>query len=82
MVDSINPAGQSQVVQNTRKTQDAQKTSENEQTGNAPVDEVRISEEALSLSQAEEAARSVGSALEKSPSATLSADQQRLSTLA
>ncbi len=82
MVDSINPAGSGQPIQNTRKTQEAQKASEKQETRSGPVDEVKISEEALNLSQAEAAAKDVGTVLANNSGATLSADQQRLSTLA
>ncbi|MCL4677236.1 MAG: hypothetical protein KJ017_01430 [Alphaproteobacteria bacterium] len=82
MVDSINPAGSGQPIQNTRKTQETQKASEKQETRSGPVDEVKISEEALNLSQAEAAAKDVGTFLANNSGATLSADQQRLSTLA
>lgn len=82
MVDSINPAGQGQTIQNARKAQEPQKASEREEGRSGPVDEVRISEEALSLSQAEDAARKVSSALAQNSGVTLSADQKQLSVLA
>lgn len=82
MVDSINPAGSGQPIQNTRKAQETQKAFEKEESRSGPVDEVKISEEALNLSQAEAAAKDVSVALTRDPGATLSADQERLSTLA
>ncbi|MCB1681656.1 MAG: hypothetical protein H6858_02850 [Rhodospirillales bacterium] len=82
MVDPVNPSGSVQPLQPAKKTQDTQKTEKPEAKANAPVDEVTLSHEALSLSQAEETAKQVSATLEQKPDATLSADQKRLSTLA
>lgn len=84
MVDSINQAGASQPVQGSRKTQEQQAKPESKaeaRNNSAPVDQVTLSEEALSLTQAEEAAQKVSKALTQDPKASLSVDQQRLSTL-
>ncbi|MBK9587017.1 MAG: hypothetical protein KA099_02390 [Alphaproteobacteria bacterium] len=82
MVDSVNPSGSVQPLQSVKKTQETQKPEKAETKAGAPVDEVKISQEALSLSQAEDAARQVAATLSQKPETTLSTDQQRLSTLA
>ena len=82
MVDSINPAGSVQPLPSSRKTQDTEKQDRTDKASGSAVDEVTLSQEALSLSQAEETARQVSATLAQKPEVTLSADQQRLSTLA
>lgn len=82
MVDSINSSGQVQGIQSAKssspKDQDV-KDSEKKQP--APVDDVQISKEAIDLAEAEKAAKDVASSLSSDANATLSADQERLSTL-
>ncbi|MCB1592062.1 MAG: hypothetical protein KDI90_06375 [Alphaproteobacteria bacterium] len=84
MVDSVNPSGAGQNVPGVSKTQDPQRTQprkENSEEKNAPVDQIILSDEALSLSQAEDAARAISKALSRDQEAVLSKDQARLSTL-
>ncbi len=81
MVDSINPSGPAQAVPAAQKKPETQKQDKTEKSSSPAIDEVTLSQEALSLSQAEETARQVSSALAQRTEATLSADQQRLSTL-
>lgn len=83
MVDSINPAGQIQNIQSTKST--AQKAQETRggttQASSEPVDEVQISQEALSFAQAEDALKNAASALASDNSLTLSNDVERLNAL-
>lgn len=81
MVDSINPVGQAQSIQsveNSSSKQDEVKKVES----SAPVDDVQISEEAINLAQAEQAARDVAASLSNNQDVTLSNDNGRLNTLA
>ena len=82
MVDSINPLNQ---IQNISSANNARKTSETEKSdetrSSAPVDEVSLSEDALSLSQAEEAAKRAAEQLANDESLTLSSDEDRLNKL-
>lgn len=80
MVDPVNPSASVQPLPSARKTQETQKQDKSDLSLGA-VDEVSLSQEALSLSQAEETARQVSASIAQKPDATLSADQQRLSTL-
>lgn len=81
MVDSINPSGSVQPLVSAKKAQESPKADKAETQSASPADEVRLSKEALSLTQAEDTARQVSAALSQQPETTLSADQQRLSTL-
>jgi hypothetical protein len=75
MVDSITSSGLSQGLEAVRRAQQAVKQREQ---GNAEVssfkDSVRISDEALSLSEAEGQARDVRVALEANPRVSLGLD--------
>ena len=83
MVDSINPVGQLQNTQSVRSNAQKNKDSaEATQSSSSPVDEVEISQEALNIAQAEQAASSISSALQENLNETLSADADRLNALA
>ena len=82
MVNPINPSGSIQNTQAVKsvvsKQSDLHKT---EKSGGSAVDEVHISEEALSLAQVEQAARDVSENLSSDSSASLSNDAERLNAL-
>jgi anti-sigma28 factor (negative regulator of flagellin synthesis) len=83
MVDSVNPSNQSVNVLSVGKSQayeDQKKTKE--PAKQSPIDEVRISPQAQSISEAQKAANDVAKALEAQPDVTLSSNAERLSTLA
>ena len=83
MVDSINPVGPLQNTQSVKSNAQKNKDSaEATQSSSSPVDEVEISQEALNIAQAEQAASSISSALQENPNETLSADADRLNALA
>ncbi|MCB1784188.1 MAG: hypothetical protein KDI13_09345 [Alphaproteobacteria bacterium] len=86
MVDPVNASGQVQgVLSVNTKPQKQDKSAEDKQRADAAAerkaDEVKLSEEALSLSTAEKKAEETRAALAADQSQTLSSDQQRLSTL-
>ncbi len=79
MVDKINPLGQ---VQNVAQVRKVEKQHEEADTKNTViVDKVAISEEALSLTKAESAARQVSERLSSDNEAVLSGDKSRLNAL-
>ena len=82
MVDSINPSGQVQGIQSAKSSSSKdQDVKDSEKKQPAPVDDVQISKEAIDLVEAEKAAKDIASSLSSDANATLSADQERLSTL-
>ncbi len=82
MVDPVNPTGPIQGANNIRKSNDTLKQVRAEGTASSdPVDEVSISEEALSLTQAEQAANQAREALANNTEQVLSADAERLNAL-
>ena len=83
MVDSINPVGPLQNTQSVKSNAQKNKDSaEATQSSSSHVDEVEISQEALNIAQAEQAASSISSALQENLNETLSADADRLNALA
>jgi hypothetical protein len=81
MVDSVNSSGHIQSLQSIKSS--SQKNQDNKQAekSSAPVDDVQISEEALNIAQAENAAKEASSALTNDQSIALSSDQERLNAL-
>lgn len=83
MVDSVGGSGQFQNIQPTSK---AQKPSgsldKSSSTSSRSSDEVVISEEALSLIEAQNIAENIGNQIGEDASLTLSSDAERLSALA
>lgn len=85
MVDPVNPSGQSLSSIPVKKTQDSQKISEDKKSetqSTLPVDQVSLSQEALSLKQAEDAATKTKEFLEQQREVVLSNDPERLNALA
>ena len=84
MVDSINsnngPQNLNQVSRTSNNKSESQKRAD-QAGGNAPVDEVDISEEALSISEAEQTARETRTILEEQLEETLSADGRQVDRL-
>ena len=82
MVDSINPTGPVQGVNNIKKSNETLKQVRADGAASSdPVDDVSISDEALSLVQAEQAANQVREALANDTEQVLSADIERLNAL-
>lgn len=84
MVDSVGPTGQIQNVSQTNR--DQRQTQQREGTGGTNEgrsisDDVSISEEAISLSQAEEAAQAASSELAENSELTLSDNEDDLNDL-
>lgn len=83
MVDSINPAGQIQNTQSVRSNAQKNQEAKSSDVSSAnPVDDVQISQEALSIAQAQEALSNVTSQLSSQTDLTLSDDVKRLDSLA
>lgn len=83
MVDSIGSSGNSQNVSQTNRTQN-QRTKEaqgSNATSSAPQDEVQLSDEAISLAEAEQTAAETRTILEQQLDEALSNDRDRLDTL-
>lgn len=78
MVDSISGVGGNQSLDGTRRSQESERNNRlNESRGSeslTPQDRVELSEEAISLSQAQQAAGDVRSFLEENSSQTLGLD--------
>lgn len=86
MVDSIGSGGQTPKIQsseNLQKTSDKKgtKSSDGAQSASRSSDSVQISEEALTLANAQKAAEDVAAQVSQDNTQTLSSDQERLSTL-
>ena len=82
MVDKINPAGSLQnVLQTSKSSPKPEKHAESAKSSTA-VDEVVISEEAISLSEAESTAKAVSQQLSSDGDEVLSSDEERLNALA
>ncbi len=82
MVDSISSTSQAQSLSSVNKSQRGADTSRSEMQGTRGIsDEVSLSDEAISLAQAEGIARDVSSALSNDESLTLSSDAKRLELL-
>lgn len=81
MVDSINPIGQAQQTQAVKNTVSKQNEAKDTQKSSSSVDQVALSEEALSLVQAEQSARNIASKLGGDNSISLSTDTERLNAL-
>ncbi|MBI1301056.1 MAG: hypothetical protein GC137_05270 [Alphaproteobacteria bacterium] len=85
MVDSIGPTGQAQNVSQTNREQrqtDQRQEIDGTRRGRSISDDVSISEEAISLSQAEEAAQAVSAQLAENPDVALSDNEDDLNDLA
>ena len=81
MVDSINPSGQIQNISSSSRGQKSDGPQKTDQVNRSEVDEVQISEEALSLSQAEDTAQTLAKSIAADSSLTLSSDSDRLNSL-
>lgn len=84
MVDSINSNNGPQNLNQVNRTANSKSESQkrvDQAGGSAPVDEVQISEEALSLSEAEQTARETRTILEQQLEETLSADGRQVDRL-
>ena len=82
MVDSINPSGSIQNTQAVKSTTSKQSDSQkSEKSSASSVDEVQISEEALTLAQVEQAARDASGILANDALASLSNDAEKLNAL-
>lgn len=81
MVDPVGASGQVQNILNSSGKSQKSEVTEEKKVEAQREDEVRLSDEALSLSRAEEKAQDTRVALQEDQSQTLSADQKRLSTL-
>ena len=82
MVDSVNNSGNSQNISQVNRTQNNRNSETRRSEGTtAPQDEVQISEEALSISEAERTASETRTILEEQLDEVLSNDRGRLDTL-
>lgn len=82
MVDSVNNSGNSQNVSQVNRTQNNRNSeTRRSEGGTAPQDEVQISDEALSLAEAERTASETRTILEEQLDEVLSNDRERLNTL-
>ncbi len=81
MVDKINPLGQVPNAQKVRIVQKQHEEADTKNTVTPNVDKVEISEEALSLAKAENAARQVSEQLSSDVGAALTNDTARLNAL-
>ena len=86
MVDSIGSGGQIPKFQSSegiQKTSDKKgaKSADGAQSASRSGDSVQISEEALSLANAQKAAEDIAAQISQDNTQTLSSDQERLSTL-
>lgn len=80
MVDPVSGAGQIQNVQPTNKAQKS--VSDEKAVSSRSSDEVTISQEALSLIEAQNLSENIGSQIAADTSVTLSSDSERLNALA
>ena len=74
MVDSINGIGQSQNVTQTNKSQEQRAERAEERVRAREADQVEISQEAIDLAEAEQAAREARDVLARDESQTLGLD--------
>lgn len=83
MVDSINPSNQISNVLSVGKSQgyEDQKRTTSPQQQSSPVDEVKISPEGQSLSEAQRSANDAYKSLQAQPDVTLSSNPERLNAL-
>ncbi len=82
MVDPVNPSGPIQGIAPANKSQKAESQSESKEARAEAVDEVRISQEALSLAQAEETAQKASKQLADDQTSTLSNNLENIKKLA
>ena len=80
MINKINPLGQVQDVEQVRKVQKQHEEADTKNTA-AIIDEVVLSEEAISMSEAESAARQISQQLSDNQDVALSGNETRLSEL-